>query len=92
MHTARDLTTESSGLLDTTKEFMAALERTKYELDTDFTEDDIDDNIGDEDFANDFAEQLNDAFTALEKHCVHVIKDCIARKGRLDNALIGWPN
>jgi hypothetical protein len=85
---AGTLTEEASGLLDTTKEFGNKLETTKKELDQDFTDDEIDDQLGDVDFVNDFAEQLYEAFDRLDKECDRVIKDCKDRKARLINALI----
>jgi hypothetical protein len=85
---AATLTQEASGLLDVTKEFRSKLEGTKKELEQDFNDSEIDDQLGDEDFVNDYAEQLFEALERLEKQCDHVIKDCKARKLRLTNALI----
>lgn len=79
---------ESTGLLDTTKEFRNKVSDTKYELEQDFTDDEIDDQLGDEDFVNDFAEQLFESLDNLQKECDRVIADCKARKKRLTDALI----
>jgi hypothetical protein len=82
------LVEESTGLLDLTKEFRQKLEDTKYELEQDFTDDEIDDQLGDVDFVNDFAEQLFEALNNLSTFCDHVMEDCKARKERLTHALI----
>jgi hypothetical protein len=57
-------------------------------LEQDFTDDEIDDQLGDVDFVNDFAEQLFEALDNLAKFCDHVVTDCKARKERLTHALI----
>jgi len=61
---AGTLTEEAAGLLDITKELKSKLSGTLRELEQDFTDDEIDDQLGDEDFLNDFAEQL---FEAIER-------------------------
>lgn len=85
---AKTLTAEASGLLDITKEFRSKLESTQKELSQDFTDEEIDDQLGDEDFMNDFAESLFEALDSLGKKCDEVIADCLARKKRLTDALI----
>jgi hypothetical protein len=40
---AASLTEEATGLLDVTKEFASKIESTKYELEQDFTDEEIDD-------------------------------------------------
>jgi hypothetical protein len=40
---AAKLTEEATGLLDVTKEFRSKIETTKYELEQDFTDEEIDD-------------------------------------------------
>jgi hypothetical protein len=67
-------------LLDVTKEFRSKLVTTQKELEQDFNDDEIDDQLGDVDFMNDFAEQLYDALDRLRQQCVLVINDCKARK------------
>lgn len=57
-------------------------------MDQDFTDDEIDDQLGDEDFVNDFAEQLHESLDNLQKECDVVMADCAARKKRLTDALI----
>jgi len=85
---AATLTQEASGMLDTTKAFQSKLKGTMTELSQDFTPEEIDDQLGDVDFMNDFAEQLFDALDRLSKECDKTIADCIARKKRLTDALI----
>lgn len=85
---AATLTQEATGLLDITKEFRSKLQGTQKELEQDFTEEEIDDQLGDVDFMNDFAEQLFDALDRLRQQCDIVINDCKARKKRLTDALI----
>lgn len=85
---AATLTQEATGLLDVTKEFRSKLQGTQKELEQDFTEEEIDDQLGDVDFMNDFAEQLFDALDRLRQECVKVVNDCKARKKRLTDALI----
>lgn len=86
--TAGTLTAEATGLLETTKKFGNRLEDTKRELEQDFTAEEIEDNLFDEDFANDFAERLFESFERLSLMCDEAIADCKARKGRLVKALI----
>lgn len=85
---AKTLTAESSGLLDVAKEFQAKLKSTQAQLAQDFTPEEIDDQLGDIDFMNDFAEQLFEALNSLSNTCTYVINDCKARKARLTKALI----
>lgn len=82
------LTEESTGLLDLTKEFKQRLADSKYELEQDFTDDEIDDQLGDVDFVNDFAEQLFENLNGLGEFCDFVMADCKERKDRLTHALI----
>jgi len=65
------------------------LSDTRDELVGDFKEEDIADNMGDVDFANDFAETLWASLDKLRKECDKVTADCIGRKERLGKALIG---
>lgn len=85
---AGTLTQEASGLLDVTKEFRSKLVTTQKELEQDFNDDEIDDQLGDEDFMNDFAEQLFESMKRLEDQCDKTITDCASRKKRLTDALI----
>lgn len=84
---AGTLTKETSELLDVAKDLVTKMEGTKRELEQDFTDDEIDDQLGDIDFANDFAEQLFEAFERLDKQCDITIADTKARKARLIDAL-----
>lgn len=86
---AKTLTSEAAGLLETTESFKATLTGTRDELLRDFTEDDIIENMGDVDFANDFAHSLWETLDKLMKKCDEVSADCIARKRRMDAALTG---
>jgi len=89
------LTSEASGLLETTKTLENVMKDTYRELKEDFTDEAIEDSLWDEDFANDFAEGLYASFDLLNKQCDHTIKDCNLRKDRLTNALVGvdlWYN
>lgn len=88
---AGTLTEEASGLLDVTKELQSKMQGTYNELVQDFTDEEIDDQLGDVDFANDFAEQLMEALDRLKVQCDITIKDTKERKERLTHALI-WGN
>jgi hypothetical protein len=55
---AKELTKQATGLMETTKSFRSKLANTKEELEQDYRPEDIEDNLGDVDFANDFAETL----------------------------------
>ena len=55
----------------------------------DYTDADIIENMGDVDFANDFAEMLLGDLTNLKAECKKVSDDCIQRKRALENALVG---
>jgi len=81
------LVEESTGLLDTTKEFRQKLADSKYELEQDFNDEEIEDNLGDDDFLNDYAEQLEELMQNLSDECDRVMADCKARKARLDHAI-----
>jgi len=80
------------GHLETTERFRNKLETTKRQLEEDFNDDAIKDmfEFNDQFWTNSLAEQLWETLNNLEKECLYVIKDCRARKVRLDNALIGW--
>lgn len=86
---AKTLTNEAAGLLETTEGFKATLTTTRDELLRDFTEDDIIENMGDVDFANDFAHSLWETLDNLMKKCDEVSEDCVQRKRRMDVALSG---
>lgn len=86
---AKELTTQASGLLESTKKFRAVLADTANELKTDYGDADIAENMGDVDFANDFAEELLNTLNTLVKECGRVSKDCLNRKHAMDKALTG---
>lgn len=86
--TAAVLVHEASGMLETTKKLENRLGDTIRELEQDFTDEEIDDNLWDEDFANDFAERLYESLDRLNKMCDETILDCKNRKARLLKALI----
>jgi len=86
---AKTLTEQAAGLLESTKKFRAVIRDTRDELEQDFGDDDIVENMGDVDFANDFAESLEMSLGNLMKECTRVSEDCIQRKHAMDEALIG---
>lgn len=55
----------------------------------DYRDEDIDENLGDVDFANDFAMELEKTLNELVGVSRKVSEDCIDRKHRLDEALTG---
>lgn len=85
---SQDLQKETIGLLGLTREFRQALSNAQNELKNDFTDENIEDELGDVDFMNEFAETLWAAFNKLSVFCDKVVRDCKLRKGRLDDALI----
>jgi hypothetical protein len=86
---ADTLVKESAGVLNTTKTFRQALVTAKTVLDRDYTPEDIADNLGDVDFANDFADELRKTLEELVAAADVVSADCINRKHALDAALAG---
>jgi len=91
LKTASALTAEATGLLTVVKTLENRLSDTKRELEQDFTDEEIEENLWDEDFAADYAERLYEALERLSLCCDDTIKDCKERKERLQNALI-WGN
>jgi len=89
VNVAKTLTKQAAGLMETTKSFRSKLASTRDELKQDFTPEEIEDNLGDTDFANDFAETLFDRLTSLQKKCKEVAADCLMRKHAIDASLIG---
>lgn len=85
---AATLTQEATGLLDVTKSFESKLDQTYASLETDYKDSEIDFFLEDPLFMDDFAQGLNDQLTLLATECDKVIADCIARKKRLEDALI----
>jgi hypothetical protein len=55
----------------------------------DYTDEDIAENMGDVDFANDFADELLSTLTNLTNECKRVSADCIKRKHAMDASLAG---
>jgi hypothetical protein len=55
----------------------------------DYTDEEIEENLGDVDFANDFAQELWKTLDALKQEAQHVSDDMIQTKHRLDAALTG---
>jgi len=88
VNVSKNLTLEAAGLLELTKKFENRLDDMKKELIQDYTDEDIDDNLEDEDFANDFAESLHSSFMRLSKMCDEVSKDCVARKAKMIKMLV----
>lgn len=86
---AKTLVKESAAVINTTKTFRQALVVAKTILTRDYTPEDIAENLGDVDFANDFAEELYKTLHELKKSAEWVANDCIQRKHNLDAALSG---
>jgi hypothetical protein len=89
VNVAKTLTRQATGLMETTKSFRSKLSSTRDELMQDYRPEDIDENLGDVDFANDFAETLFGTLNNLQKECDKVMADCLKRKHAIDDALIG---
>jgi hypothetical protein len=89
LESAHTLVRESAGVLDTTKTFRQALIVAKTVLERDYQPSDVEENLGDVDFANDFAEELWKTLNELKLVAENVSNDCLQRKHRLDNALTG---
>jgi hypothetical protein len=77
VNSAKTLTTQAAGLLESTKKFRQTLSDTAKELKSDYTEGDVIENMGDVDFANDFANELKNTLDNLIKECKRVSDDCI---------------
>jgi phage host-nuclease inhibitor protein Gam len=86
---AKELTHQAAGLLESTKKFRRVLADTASELKSDYTDADIAENMGDVDFANDFADELHNTLNTLLKECKRVSADCIRRKHAMERALTG---
>jgi len=87
MGSADQLVKESEGVLQTTKAFKQALVQAQTVLLRDYKPEDVAENLGDVDFANDFAEELKKTLDQLKASAEKVSDDCIQRKHRLDNVL-----
>jgi len=86
---AKTLVAESEAVLNLTKNFRQALTIAKDVLERDYTPEDIEENLGDVDFANDFAEELFKTLDELKKVSEDVSQECSIRKHNLDAALTG---
>ena len=86
---AETLVKESQHVLELTKGFKQALVVAKTVLERDYTPEDVEENLGDVDFANDFAMELWKTMDELKQEAQKVSDDCIQTKHRLDNALSG---
>lgn len=86
---AHTLVEESAAVINTTKTFRQALIIARTILTRDYTPEDIAENLGDVDFANDFAEELYKTLHELKASAEWVSNDCIQRKHKLDAALSG---
>jgi hypothetical protein len=86
---ADTLVKESGEVLKTTKNFRQALVQAKTVLERDYTPADVEENLGDVDFANDFAEELYKVLHGLKVAAEHVSSDCRKRKHKLEAALSG---
>jgi len=56
-------------------------------LEQDYTDEEIEDNLFDVDFAIEFAESLMESFMRLDAMCEEVAKVCLEKKGTLDKVL-----
>ena len=83
-----DLTDESNELVDMAKDLQIKLDTTLYQMTVDYSDKEIEDQLGDEMFADFFALQYDEAFHSLEEECNKVIADCEDRKDKLLNAII----
>lgn len=86
---AKEMTQQAAGLLESTKQFRAKIRDTKEELETDYEPGMVLENMGDVDFANDYAESLFESLDSLMQECDRVSADCIERKHKMDLALVG---
>jgi hypothetical protein len=86
---ADTLVKQAAEVLKTTKTFRQALVQAKTVLERDYTPEDVAENLGDVDFANDFAEELYKVLHNLKVAAEHVASDCLNRKHKLDAALSG---
>jgi len=86
---AKEMTQQAAGLLESTKQFRAKIRDTKEELETDYEPGMVLENMGDVDFANDYAESLFESLDSLMQECDRVSADCIQRKHKMDLALVG---
>jgi len=64
---AQTLVKESAAVMNTTKTFRNALVVAKKILESYYTPEDIEENLGDVDFANDFAEELMKTLNQLKE-------------------------
>ena len=74
---ADTLVKETAGVLDTTKTFRQALVVAKNMLENDYSPEDVAENMGDVDFANDFAEALYESLDELRTASEQVGYDCL---------------
>jgi hypothetical protein len=86
---AKTLVEESEAVLNLTQNFKQALTIAKKVLTTDYTAEDIEENLGDVDFANDFADELGKTLKELQVVSENVSAECATRKHNLDAALSG---
>jgi len=86
---AHTLIKEAAGLVETTKNFKTALLVAQNVLKKDYTPEDIAENLGDVDFANEFAQELWKVMDELKAESQKVADECEERKETLDNTLTG---
>ena len=87
---AHTLVKEAAGITETTKNFKTALEVAKTVLERDYTPEDIAENLGDVDFANEFAQELFKVMNDLKSESQAVSDEMQERKSTLDNTLTGF--
>jgi len=86
---AKDLVSAADAAVNLTKNFRQGLQHAHKVLVTDFTEDEIDENMGDIDFANDFTEELLKVESELKTLSLDTEHGCYDIKHKLEAALTG---
>lgn len=86
---ADSLVEESGRILELTEGFKASLEAGRASLERDFNAEEVEMNLGDDDFANEFMQNLYDALQELSNKALEVGDACRVRKRALDDVLSG---
>ena len=84
---ADTLVTESAGVMTLARNFKQALEQCRDDIFRNFNDEEIKENMGDVDFANDFAASFYEALEELRNKAIEISDKCIVKKHKLDNAL-----
>lgn len=86
---AKDLVAAADEAINVTKHFRQGLQHAHTTLTRDFTEADIEENMGDIDFANDYTEELLKVENELKSLSKATEASCYAVKRKLEAALTG---